>query len=384
MNDFGEAPVNDAPLPDDPRGMTITRANGDGAGIGLELASSALVGSVARMESGTVALTAQVEARIRASYFLAKQFPRNWIDVGSKLKRAFLRPVLAEGALYSKPIGGSKIEGLSIRFAEEAFRTMGNLSVETMLISDDDEKRVYTVLGMDLETNASIPVSVVVTKQMERSTVKQGDEVLAKRLNSQGRVTYVIKARSEDDYRSKEQSALQKARRDVILFLTPGDIKEECEQVIRKTLADRDARDPQEQITKLAAAYYGVGVSAAELEKLLGHPLAVTNASEIQMFRSFYTALKDGEATWPQIVDAWKGGTNTGADAGKTAPPAEGKGATSALAAKLAKKDVAKDVAKDAAAIEKRHLELTGKARLSVDEQEELRNLVLDYPTLAK
>lgn len=280
-----------------------------------------------QMEAGSVALSAQVEARIKAQYFLAKRFPRTWHDVRSRLLEAFKRPILAEGAIYSKPIGDGRVEGLSIRFAEEGFRAMGNIIVETMLVSDDEDKRVYTVTGMDMETNASLPVSVVVTKQIERSKVKGDSIILGERTNSKGRKTYIIKATSEDDYRSKEQAALQKARRDVILFLIPGDIREECEMQIRATINDRDAKDPQAAINRVAESYHALGVSVAEIERFLGHKITAMNSAELHVLRSLYTAIKEGEGTWEDVI-AQKLGTNTGADA----PP---KGATEALKVRL-------------------------------------------------
>ncbi len=356
--------------------------------------STALVQAPARaplapVEAGAAALTAQVEARIKAQFFLARQFPRNWLDVRSRLLEAFARPILAEGAIYAKPIGDKKVEGLSIRFAEEAFRAMGNVTVETMLVSDDEDKRVYTVTGTDMETLASLPVSVVVTKQMERASTKAGDVILAERTNSRGLTTYVIKARSEDDYRSKEQALLQKARRDVILFLTPGDIKEECEAKIRQTVKNRDKADPQGAINRVAKLFYGVGVTTAEIEKFLGHPLAAMNEAELHVLRSLYNAIKEGEGTWADVIEA-KLGTNTGAD--------EPKGAGAKLGdllknTKKATEELAGAMAAAAAPASPAMLEytrrrivalLTQEARgtITAEDAEELRQLRMDSPEL--
>lgn len=298
-------------------------------------------GAVVPSEAGTAALTAQIEGQLKARFFLARQYPRDWRAVRTQLLAAMKRPVLAEGALYKKPIGGGHAEGLSIRFAEEGFRTMGNATVDTMLVSDDPEKRVYIVTGTDLETLASIPVTVVVTKEIERSSVKKDSIVLRTRTNSQGKPTYVLRAVSEDDYRSKEQALLQKARRDVILFLMPGDIKEECEAQIRKTVDDRDREDPEAARNRVADLYFGLGVTIAELEKFLGHGLRTMNSAELHVLRKIYTAIKEGEGTWAEALSE-KLGTNTGADEvvkGDPAPAAAAKGAGAKLAETLAKKE---------------------------------------------
>lgn len=335
--------------------------------------STALVRKDSRtqlVEAGSAALSAQIEARIKGQFFLAQQFPRDWREVRSKLLQAFERPMLAEGAIYSKPIGGKRVEGLSIRFAEEAFRAMGNVSVETMLVSDDEDKRVYIVSGMDMETNAIVPVSVVVTKQMERSSTKPGDVILGERQNSSGNTTYIIKARSEDDYRAKEQGALQRARRDVIIFLTPGDIQEECEAKIRATLRDRDRKDPEGTINALTDSYYRLGVTVAEIEKFLGHPVKAINEAELHILRTIYTSIREGEGTWAQVIEH-KLGANTGADE----PIATGgkKGAAAGL------KEVAKPKLDPEAVGAARIAELRTKQPRTDEENEELRQWDIDH-----
>lgn len=311
QQDAGPERGADAPLPDSPDEAAPARRPAQ-SDAGMALVAPKPTAMVAQ-EAGAMALTAQIEANVKAKHYLAKAYPRSWEDVRLRLLKAFERPVLAEGAIYSKPIGGKDVEGLSIRFAEEAFRTMGNIVVETLLVSDDEDKRVYIVTGMDLETNASLPVPVVVTKQIERSSAKHDAVIIATRTNSRGGKVYILKATSEDDYRSKEAAQLQKARRDVILFLTPGDIKEECEQQIRATTRDRDAKDPKAAINRMTEAFFSFSITPAEVEKYLGHPVATTNTGELQRLRKILTSLKDGETTWADVMEA-KLNTNTGAD----------------------------------------------------------------------
>lgn len=378
--DAGPERGNDAPPPDfpDPTPEAPTRAD----------ASTALVQRPTKLpqhaEAGSQALTAQIEANVKAKLFLARNFPRNWDDVRLKLLAAMRRPILAEGAMYAKPIGNEKVRGLSIRFAEEAMRTMGNVDISTMLVSDDDDKRVYIVTGMDLETNANIQITAVVTKQIERSSKKPDSEVIGTRTNSKGGKTYILKATSEDDYRAKEMALLQKARRDAILFLTPGDIKEECETQIKETVADRDKKDPEGAQKRMVEAFFTFGVTVAELQKFLGHEIRATNPAEMQKCREILTALKDGEATWADIMEAKFGGMNTGADAkaGEAAPTAA-KGAASKIA------DIAKKGAKaEAPAIPERIQKMIDNEQvadaLTDEDREELRQYRTDNPELFK
>lgn len=335
---------------------------------------------VAPREAGSVALAAHVEANVKARFFLARQFPRNIADVRLKLLEAMKRPVLAEGAIYSKPIGGKKVEGLSIRFAEEAFRVLGNITVDTMLVSDDDEKRVYIVTGTDLESLASLPVTVVVTKEIERKAVRSGQTPLRKRTNSNGEIVFILRAESEDDYRSKEQAHLQKARRDVILFLTPGDIREECEAQARATTKNRDAQDPQGATNRLADAFFSIGVSVAELEKFLGHPLKQTTDAERQALRTAFTAIKEGEATWADIVQT-RLATNTGADEAVASSRGAGAGLKAAVKAKG-------EAEEPSGAIPGRISLLIANENvpgaLTDEDKEELRQWRLDHPSITE
>ncbi|HYG12344.1 MAG TPA: hypothetical protein VD835_20545, partial [Pyrinomonadaceae bacterium] len=96
-------------------------------------------------ETSTTALAAQAKAQIEARYIVAMQRPRDMDTVRTKLLKECSRPGFAKVARYSKPVGGSKIEGPSIRFAEAALRCMGNVVPESFVVWDDEEKRVVRV-----------------------------------------------------------------------------------------------------------------------------------------------------------------------------------------------------------------------------------------------
>jgi len=280
------------------------------AGQDKSLAVTVTGGNGALVETAGAAAAAQAKASVEARHLVAMHRPRSWMTVRAKLLEACDRPGFAESAIYSKPIGKDRVTGLSIRFAEEAARAMGNMLIESSVTFDDAERRLIRVTAMDLENNATWSLDVTVEKTIERKFIKQGQEVLGQRTNSQGAPVYILRA-TDDDVVTKGANLTSKAVRTCILRIVPGDIQEEAEERILATMQNRDAADPQGQTKKMADKFYALGVMPDAIEKLLGHPLAQTNAAEIHWLRSIYTAMREGEATWADVVAS---GNATGAE----------------------------------------------------------------------
>jgi hypothetical protein len=283
---------------------------------------------VAVAETASVATAAREKASIEARALMAMHRPRNFDAARLRLLAACKRPRFAETARYTKPVSGEKAaDGLSIRFAEEARVLWGNVDVSSFLVFDDDERRVYRVVGTDLETNASDGVDVMIEKTVERRSPREGDDVIRSRTNSKGSKVYLIRA-NEDALLVKVNREIAKARRNVILTLLPADIKEECEAQCIETVRDRDAKDPDGARKALLGAFFEIGVTPEQLVEYLGHPIEQLNPAELHVLRKVYTGIKDGEATWTDIMEL-KGG-----DAAKK----EAQSKTDALRDKLAAK----------------------------------------------
>src|SRR5688572_11197600 len=179
------------------------------------------------IETASAAVAAQVDAQIRARYALAVRNPRDMDTVRNKVLKACARPRFAETARYALPRGGKKIEGPSIRFAEEAARALGNVSIDSAVVHDDGERRIIRVTVTDVEANLPLSHDVVVEKYVERNQLKPGQEALSSRVNSAGRVVYRVTA-GEDDLLVKQAALTSKAVRTLVLRILPGDILEEA------------------------------------------------------------------------------------------------------------------------------------------------------------
>lgn len=251
-------------------------------------------------ELATAAMAAKAKALVEARYIMAYNRPRNILQARSDILAACQRPAFAEGARYKKPVGGSTIDGFSIRFAEEAIKSMKNIAVESTTIYEDSEKRTVQINVTDLEANVTYGKEVTIAKTVERRALKEGQVPISQRVNSQGKVTYLVEA-TEDDISNKVGAAESKIIRNCGLRLVPSDILEEAEQAIEKTL-ESGGKDVGAGIKKITDAFASLNIAVAELEKYLKHAIATISPKELNDLRAIYAAIKDGEASWSDYV----------------------------------------------------------------------------------
>lgn len=263
-------------------------------------------------ETAATAIAAAAKASIEARYILAMKRPRDWDTVRTKLLKECSRPGFADAAIYRKPVGSKKndatgewekqyVEGLSVRFAEAAIRTVSNFYSSATSIYDDPTKSILRVTVMDLESNATIETDVNVSKTVERSKLKPGQKPIAERVNSAGYKVFIVPA-TDDEVLNKTNALVSKALRNGVLRLLPGDIQDECEEKCRKTQVDRDKADPEAAKKKLFDAFAGIGIMPDALKDYLGHANELQPA-ELSKLRGIYSAIRDGETTWAAIVD---------------------------------------------------------------------------------
>jgi hypothetical protein len=243
------------------------------------------------------ALEAQVRARIEARYTLAMHRPRDMDKVRLAMLKECERPRFAEVARYSKPQGGGSVTGPSIRFVEAALRCLGNIATETTVTLDDDIRRVIRVEVTDLETNVTHPKEIVVSKEIERRNA-DGREVVRERKNKAGITLYVVKA-TDDETMLKESSMVSKALRQLGLRLIPGDLIDEAMETVVATQKNTDKKDPDAARKRVFDCFDSLGIGAEALKKYLGHDVGPL---DLQHLRELYTAVKQGEVIWSELI----------------------------------------------------------------------------------
>lgn len=254
-------------------------------------------------ETAATAAAAREKASIEARYIMAINKPRNWDNVRQSLLKECRRPSFAhnKSTLYRKPIGEG-VEGLGIRFVEVALRCMTNVMPETSVVFEDDLKRIIRVTVTDLESNMTWVSEVTVHKTVERKFLKDGQEPLSKRVNSQGKTTYLVEA-TEDDLLNKQNALISKAIRTLGLRIVPGDLQDEAEDIIRAIRVDRAAKDPDAERKAVLDAFAELNVPVAELTDCFGDPKSWSPKQLVDM-RGLFGAIRDGETTWGAVLDA--------------------------------------------------------------------------------
>jgi len=281
----------------------------------------------------------QARAMVEARYVRALKKPRDIDRARITLLKDCKRTGFAEVARYAKPVGVDKVRGWSVRFAEAAARVMGNLTIEQLALYDDEQKRVLRIAVTDLETNTNNWKDITIEKRVERANAS-GRTVYGKRINSRGKPVYIVEA-TEDDFFNKESSIASKVRRQLILQLIPGDLLDECLDAVNATLASAEKQDPEGARKKVLDAFASVGIMPEQLGEYLGHPVAQLQPAELVELRESYAALRDGETTWRELLDA---------KLAERAPPATSSDASAPAAATTATQRLAQKVQQKAAA----------------------------------
>ena len=282
---------------------SIIRPGQNGAGASLQRVGFGSTEIETKRETQGAALAERAKAEVQARYIMALQRPRSLADVRVRLLEHCRRPGFAEAAEYAKPVGGSTIKGASIRFVETALQEYGNVMPDATVTYDDDEKRIVRVSLTDLERNITYNEDALIEKTVERSHVKDGDEVLGQRTNSRGKVTYRVRA-TEDDFANKSAAAASKKLRNLGLRILPADLVDEAMWTCGKTRRDKDAANPGEAQRLIADNFAQLRVMPVDLNAYLGHPFESASPAELDDLRAAYAAVRGGEARWVDLVEA--------------------------------------------------------------------------------
>jgi hypothetical protein len=179
---------------------------------------------------------------------------------------------------------------------------MKNVLVETSMTFEDDAKEIHCVSVTDLESNLTYPLDVRVSKTVERSKPADDGSYISVRKNSYGKMVYTVPA-NDDDLLNKRGALISKAVRTLGLRIIPGDLQDEAEEIIKAVRMNEAARDPGAERKRIADAFAEIGVKVEDLTKYLGHALDTCSPHELVDLRGIYGAIKDGEATWKQVME---------------------------------------------------------------------------------
>lgn len=277
-------------------GSELVSANGAQAAAGLTARQSFWEQSLElRQETASMAVAAQAAAVVKARYSMALERPRDMMVVRDRLLRAMQRPRFAETARYAKPVGGTKIRGWTIRFAEEVARALGNLLPETMVVFESRKQRIVRVTVTDLEANLAYITDVTIDKTVERRN-PDGYVKVGERINKDGKTVYIVEA-TDDDLQNKQGAMVSKAIRNAVLRLCPADILDECLDVYHAAI-EGQTKDPTAALKALLDGFGRLGISLEQVVEYVGHPLNQMSREEYEDLKALGVAIHDGETSW--------------------------------------------------------------------------------------
>lgn len=254
-------------------------------------------------------LAVRAEHEAKARFVIAIQRPRDVAEWQSVIQSTCANPQFASKARYERPAGKETATGLSIHFAEEAFRLWGNCGCEELCLTDTDDRQVWLVQATDYETNVIKSTSVVILKVMERRYAQKGQEVLNERVGSRGQKVYVVRAHG-DQFTQVLRAILSKTRRNVQLSLLPKEMLLQAEGTIVQTMQTHAAKAPSDIRDRLINAFARLLIKPAQLEEYLGHPLEQASAAELEHLNRIWVAVHEGECRWDDVVPPKTGGTH--------------------------------------------------------------------------
>jgi hypothetical protein len=180
-------------------------------------------------------------------------------------------------------------------------RQWKNVKIQMGTIYEDDEKKIARIMVLDLESNLSYDKAITIEKTVERKNAT-GREVLSERLNTRNERVFIVKA-TEDELFTKESALTSKTIRNGILRCIPEHIISEAITQCRATMKAGVDSDPAGAVRKITDFFAKFRVLPKDLEEYLGHSLENISADEITDLQAVYNTIRDGEATWPEVME---------------------------------------------------------------------------------
>lgn len=230
------------------------------------------------ISTGMASEQALAVAKIQAALTIAKASPRNVIKAQADIAKACQRKKVAEAAEWAFKKGTKVIDGPSIKIAQIIATLWGNIRFGFRELGSGPGYTEIEAFAWDLETNTEATRFFRVANSLYTATG-------GKELNE-----------ARDIYENMA-SVAQRRVRSCIQQVIPDDIFETALEECHKTLKREDPRSTDEKIRDMVVAFDALGISQAELEGLLQHPLKGVTDIEIRTLGKVYRSIADGVGT---------------------------------------------------------------------------------------
>jgi hypothetical protein len=252
-----------------------------------EIISPARTGTVRSMENpfgssqadhvsaGTVAIqSSAAAAEVQGRMLIAKRFQRDAGTAYAKAMQACQRPGLAEVAIYAYNRGGSKVEGPSIRLAEEMARCWGNIEYGLRELSRRDGESEMEAFAWDLETN---------TRSSQNFTVRHIRD-------KKGGGSKLTDERDVYEITANMGARRLRAR---ILAILPPELVEGAVAACRHTIKHGGTKSMPDRIREMTGAFASISVTPEMLVARLSHPIDQITPDELVDLRGIFQSIRE-------------------------------------------------------------------------------------------
>ena len=240
------------------------------------------------VNSGAVAIEQErAVAQAKGKLVLARQFPRDMVQVEEDLIKCCKLPSLADVAFYSVPRGDKKLVGPSIRLAEEIARICGNIEYGHRELSRSADKSEIEVYAWDMQTNVTAIRQLTVPHVLD---TKSGPR----------------KLRDQKDVDDLIANKASKQLRGRILAIVPKWLLESAMAECKRTIVaiGANGKSLEERAQAMTVAFNHLGVPTEKLVKWLGHDLKTITADEFIELKGIHNAIKLEGARASDYFDA--------------------------------------------------------------------------------
>lgn len=231
------------------------------------------------ISAGAVAIeSSRGIAEVQGRMILAKRFPRDTAMAYTRTMTACQRIGLAEEGIYKYKRGGAKVEGPSIRLAEEMARHWGNIEYGLNELSRRPGESEMEAFAWDLETNV---------RSSQRFTVRHIRD------KKDGNVALDAE---RDVYEITANMGARRMRSRIIAILPPELIRD-ATAACRETVKNGGNMPFDDRIKRMLSAFNAIGATPAMVAEHVGHAVDRITPDELADLRGILQSIKDDQST---------------------------------------------------------------------------------------
>lgn len=239
-----------------------------------------------KINQGTVAIeSSRAVAEAQGKLIIAKKFPRNAVAAHAAIMESCQRPDFAKEAFFSYPRGREKVEGVTIRFAEELARCWGNIEYGIKELSQEDGKSEMQAYAWDMETN---------TMSVQNFTVQHMREV---------NKTMVKLTSQRDVYENNANMGARRLRARILAVL-PSYLVEDSIAECKRTLGGNNDKPLIDRVNNMVTEFRKFGVTQNQIEKRLGRSMDSMTRDDLVDYVGIFNSLKNGMSKPSEWFDA--------------------------------------------------------------------------------